>query len=526
MRTHVLKKSGVVVAAAALLSVGLAVAAPAAGAAETTTMFSYTGVARTFVVPAGVTQLSVEMCGASGAAVALEGGNPGLGARVTSAVSVTPGETLRIRAGGAGLESDNGGFNGGGSAGGGGASDVRRSGGTLAQRVVVAGGGGSAGVFFENGIPPFGFPGGHGGLVGGNGGAGSNGGGGGTQTAGGAGGTAPFPVFNAGLPGTLGNGGNVVTQFSQPPLLGGGGGGLYAGGAGSSYVLPGLLVEVFGGGGGSSLGNTVTAGSCTGNGWVSLTYDPTPVVITPGAAVVTEGNTGSVVAQVPIQLSAPARGAVSIDWTTLDVTGQGYAKAGADFISASGTLVIPSGAQSGVINITVLGDNIHELPFYGGEWGYVALSNPSANAKFGTGWLSTVGIFIILDDDPLPTITPGVAGVIEGNTGFVDIDVPVRLSNPSGQTITVDWATYPGPGVGGLAEGGLDFVAANGTLTFAPGQTSKTIRLRVLGDTIVEPPLYGGEWALISFTNLSSTAQFGTSILARTGVVIIFDDDV
>ena len=38
----------------------------------------------------------------------------------------------------------------------------------------------------------------------------------------------------------------------------------------------------------------------------------------------------------------------------------------------------------------------------------------------------------------------------------------------------------------GLAKGGEDYTATSGTLTFAPGETSKTITIEILGDDIYE----------------------------------------
>lgn len=58
----------------------------------------------------------------------------------------------------------------------------------------------------------------------------------------------------------------------------------------------------------------------------------------------------------------------------------------------------------------------------------------------------------------------------------------VTLSQASTQTVSVQYATADG-----TAQAGTDYVAASGTLTFAPGETQKTIAVTVLGDTNVEP---------------------------------------
>jgi aryl-phospho-beta-D-glucosidase BglC (GH1 family) len=57
----------------------------------------------------------------------------------------------------------------------------------------------------------------------------------------------------------------------------------------------------------------------------------------------------------------------------------------------------------------------------------------------------------------------------------------VTLSQASTQPITVQYAT-----ANGTAVAGSDYTAASGTLTFAPGETSKTITVQVLRDTVTE----------------------------------------
>lgn len=80
-----------------------------------------------------------------------------------------------------------------------------------------------------------------------------------------------------------------------------------------------------------------------------------------------------------------------------------------------------------------------------------------------------------------PSITIGNVSVIEGDTGSVNAVFTVSLSAPLDQVMTVDFAT-----VDGTAKAGKDYVATSGTLTFNPGETTKTISVAVLGDLIDE----------------------------------------
>src|SRR5207302_7432316 len=71
--------------------------------------------------------------------------------------------------------------------------------------------------------------------------------------------------------------------------------------------------------------------------------------------------------------------------------------------------------------------------------------------------------------------------VTEPDTGSVNANFIVALSAPSAQRVTVNYMT-----VGGSAQPLVDFTDVSGTVVFDPGETSKTISVPVLGDTIDE----------------------------------------
>lgn len=201
-------------------------------------VFTYTGTAQTFTVPANRTSVTVHLWGAGGAGsyLALEtksdGGNGGY---ISGVLSVTPGATYTILVGGGGtsipaVTTFGGGGDGiiGGS--GGGRSAIRNS---IGEELVTAGGGGGAGLAgstYNN------VKGGHGGLVptSGSNSLGSIGGGAATFIsgvyAGGAGSTSPA---GSGGTGSQYTGGNVSdAPAGNRSYSGGGGGGYYGGGSG------------------------------------------------------------------------------------------------------------------------------------------------------------------------------------------------------------------------------------------------------------------------------------------------------
>jgi hypothetical protein len=263
------------------------------------------------------------------------------------------------------------------------------------------------------------------------------------------------------------------------------------------------------------------------NGTVDMgAYEGSETVITPGGfAVASEGDTGSVVYDLPVRLSNPLTVPVTIDWATVDTSADPrVAQAGTDFVSATGTVVFEPGETTQTIQIEIIGDTLDEPPLLWGEWGLVAFSDPT-NALLDTATFFGHGLFIIIDDEPdLPVITPGGVGVSsEGDTGSTFWDLPVTLSTPSADPVSIDWATVDTSADPRVAQAGTDFVSATGTVTFAPGQTTQTIQIEILGDTLDEPPLLWGEWGLVAFSD-PTNAHLDTTFFGH-GLFIILDDD-
>ena len=69
-------------------------------------------------------------------------------------------------------------------------------------------------------------------------------------------------------------------------------------------------------------------------------------------------------------------------------------------------------------------------------------------------------------------------------------DFTVSLSRPPTANLTVNYQTYSALAPLELATSGEDFTALAGTLTFAPGETSKRVRVPLLTDSITEPIEY------------------------------------
>jgi hypothetical protein len=85
----------------------------------------------------------------------------------------------------------------------------------------------------------------------------------------------------------------------------------------------------------------------------------------------------------------------------------------------------------------------------------------------------------------MPRVRIDDVSIEEPAAGTSTATFTVSLTNPTVQVVTVDYATADGS-----AQGGSDYVATSGTLTFNPLETSKTVAVTINSDGIVEPTEY------------------------------------
>jgi hypothetical protein len=82
---------------------------------------------------------------------------------------------------------------------------------------------------------------------------------------------------------------------------------------------------------------------------------------------------------------------------------------------------------------------------------------------------------------PKPALLIGDAAAVEGNAGTTTLSFEVALTAANSQTVSVGYETADG-----TAAAAGDYATASGTLTFTPGETTKTISIGVVADTAVE----------------------------------------
>lgn len=216
-------------------------------------------------------------------------------------------------------------------------------------------------------------------------------------------------------------------------------------------------------------------------------------------ASVNEGNSGTTYLDFVVRLSAPATAPVSVAYATENES----ATAGTDYTALAGTLTFAAGETSKTVRVAVRGDTAAEAT----ETMRLLLSNP-AGATIADG----LAIGRILDDDTRPSIRINDVTVTEGDAGSSNAVFTVSLSQASTQNVTVRWAT-----ANATAFAGSDYQGSSGTLTFAAGETTKTISVAVLGDLRTEAT----ETFQVRLSNASNA-----TIADNTGVATVLDNDV
>jgi hypothetical protein len=210
-----------------------------------------------------------------------------------------------------------------------------------------------------------------------------------------------------------------------------------------------------------STGNTIADDAATGT---IIDDDPLPSLRVNDVSV-TEGNTGTRNATFTVTQSAVAGRDVTVHYATSDSS----ARAPADYTPVSGTLTIPAGSTSRTVTVPVRGDTIDE----NSETFNLNLSSAS-----GASIADSRGAGTIRDDDGAPRMTVDDARVREGDRGLTRMLFVVRLSQISGKTISVRYATERRSAISGS-----DYQGTSGTLTIPAGAATGVVAVNVIGDT-------------------------------------------
>jgi probable HAF family extracellular repeat protein len=224
---------------------------------------------------------------------------------------------------------------------------------------------------------------------------------------------------------------------------------------------------------------------------------PGTPVVNIGDASVVEGHTGTRSITFTVTLSNSSGLPITLSYATAN----GTAVAGNDYQATSGSVTFDPGQTSKTISVLVTGDRAGEP----NETFMVNLSLASGNAIVADG--QAVGT--IQDDEPRITIND--VSKNEGQNNTSPFAFSVTISPASDLGVNLAFATADGS-----AKSAEDYQATSGSLTFNPGEASKTITVQVVGDKKLE----GDE---VFYVNLSSAT--GGFIVDSQGAGVVRNDD-
>ncbi|MBQ0785836.1 MAG: hypothetical protein KBT66_16560, partial [Amphritea sp.] len=189
----------------------------------------------------------------------------------------------------------------------------------------------------------------------------------------------------------------------------------------------------------------------------------------------------------------------SVDWSVAGMDAADFAVGQA----LSGTVNFAVGETSKTITLEVLGDKTIEAT----ENLVVSLSNPGDNLNLGA---ASSAATTVVNDDGEVVVSVDQSSIDEGRDGTSQVLTYTLSRDNTLTSSSVDWS------VAGMDA--ADFVggqALNGTVTFAVGDTSKTITLEVLGDKTIEAT----ENLVVSLSNPGDNLNLGAASSATTTVV-------
>ncbi|MEA3009545.1 MAG: hypothetical protein QOJ91_1237, partial [Sphingomonadales bacterium] len=193
-------------------------------------------------------------------------------------------------------------------------------------------------------------------------------------------------------------------------------------------------------------------------------------------------------------------GATASSYSVTYGTANGTAVAGSDYTSASGTLTFTASETSKTVSISTVDDNLDELN------GTVLLNLSAATS--GATISDAQGVGTIVDNDPGPVFSINDATATEGG-GLV---FTVTKTGATSATYNVNGGTADSTAVAGS-----DYIAVSGTLTFAPTETSRTVVIDGVQDSLDEIDE--------TFTLNILSSDPGSTIGDGQGVGTILDND-
>ncbi|MBI5387364.1 MAG: trypsin-like serine protease [Verrucomicrobia bacterium] len=212
---------------------------------------------------------------------------------------------------------------------------------------------------------------------------------------------------------------------------------------------------------------------------------------------------GSLIARIQVVRAGGSIDRVSVGYAALVRTND---SAGAgDFNAVAGTLVFNPGVTVQSFDVPINDDNEIEQP----ETISLVLTNVTGPATLGRG----VASLVIQDNDLGPGVLVFATNRFQAVEAEGQVVLSIQRTNGFSGSVSVSFFTTDG-----TAFGGLDYAATNGLLTFAEGETNKSIVIALANDLAVE----GDETFTVTITNATGGGVIAGESVATVRVV---DDD-
>jgi hypothetical protein len=247
--------------------------------------------------------------------------------------------------------------------------------------------------------------------------------------------------------------------------------------------------------------------------------EPAQLGFAAARSTIVEGNSGTTPITFTVIRTDGLAGNHSARWSVAGTKGTGTMPANAgDFPGAilpTGTVTFLAGETSRTITVDVAADTAPEL----NERFSITLSDPLGGATIDPGAATSDGV--ILNDDIVLRLASGPGLQLEGSDGgTTPYTFTVARNGSTGKAVAAKWAVEGLAGPGTMPALASDFaggVFPSGTVSFAAGETSRTITVDVVADTTNE----FNERFAVTLADPTGGASLGTATL---GAVIMNDD--
>ncbi|HEY9694128.1 MAG TPA: Calx-beta domain-containing protein [Oculatellaceae cyanobacterium] len=247
--------------------------------------------------------------------------------------------------------------------------------------------------------------------------------------------------------------------------------------------------------------------SGTGKATVNIVDNDRPTItLTATDATAAESATGQPANPGQYTLT---RSGITTSALTVNYAMSGTATNGTDYNTLGTSITFAAGQSSVTVPLNIIDDTAVE----GAETAIMTLASSTAY-NIGTNGTATVNI---ADNDlNLPVVTVTAADATAAETPAKQIANPGKYTfTRTGSTDTALTVNYT---VGGTATSGTDYTALSGTISFAVGQSSVNLPLKVINDTLVE----GNETTAVTLS-ANSAYTIGS---ANSATVTIADNDI